>query len=58
MSNGVKHGGVISSFFSQYIDRLLLELKHSVIGCHIKGTYMGVLSYAYSITVSCICICC
>ena len=38
---------------SLYIDPLLLELKHSGIGCHINGTYMGVLSYAYHITLSC-----
>ena len=44
MSNGVKQGGVISSIiFSLYIDPLL-ELKRSGIGCHINGTYMGVLS--------------
>ena len=45
MSNGVKN---------IYIDPLLLELKHSAIGCHINGTYMGVLSYyADNITLSC-----
>ena len=32
---------------------MLLELKHSGIGCHINGTYMGVLSYADDITLSC-----
>ena len=54
MSNGVKQGGVISSIsFSLYIDPLLLELKRSGIGCHINGTYMGVLSYADDITLSC-----
>ena len=54
MSNGVKQGGVISSFFkSLYIDPLLLELKRSGIGSHINGTYMGVLSYADDITLSC-----
>ena len=53
MSNGVKQGGVISSFFSLYIGPLLLELKRSCIGCHINCTYMGVLSYAYDITLSC-----
>ena len=54
MSNGVKQGGVISSiWFSLYIDPLLLELKRSGIGCHINCTYMGVLSYADDITLSC-----
>ena len=53
MSNGVKQGGVISSFFCLYIDPLLLELKRSGIGCHINGTYIGVLTYADDITLSC-----
>ena len=52
MSNGVKQGGMISFIFSLYIDPLLLELKRSGIGCHINGTYMGVLSYADDITLS------
>ena len=54
ISNGVKQGGVISSIlFSLYIDPLLLQLGRSGIDCHIDGTYMGVLSYAYDITLSC-----
>ena len=32
---------------------MLLEWKHSCIGCHINGTYMSVLSYADDITLSC-----
>ena len=32
---------------------MLLELKRSGIGCHINGIYMGVLSYADDITLSC-----
>ena len=32
---------------------MLLELKRSGIGCHINGTYMGVVSYADDITLSC-----
>ncbi len=54
MSNGVKQGGVISPvFFSLYIDPLLFELSKSGYGCHIKGIYMGVLSYADDITLLC-----
>ena len=39
ISNGVKQGGVLSPIlFSIYIDRLLILLKESGIGCHLKGT--------------------
>ena len=52
-SNGVKQGGVISSiFFSQFIDPLLNRLSKSGYGCHIRGVYSGVLSYADDITMS------
>ena len=54
MSNGVKQGGVISPFFfSLYIDPLLDRLRMSGFGCHIKGVYMGALSYADDITIMC-----
>ena len=53
MSNGVNKVGLFRHFFSLYIDPLLLELKRSGFGCHINGTYMGVLSYADDITLSC-----
>ena len=52
MANGVKQGGVISPiFFSLYIDPLLDRLRRSGYGCHIKGVYMGALSYADDITI-------
>ena len=52
MANGVKQGGVISPiFFSLYIDPLLDHLCMSGFGCHIKGVYMGALSYADDITI-------
>ena len=42
-----KQGGVISQIlFILYIDRLLLCLQHSGLGCHISHTYMCALSYA------------
>ena len=44
ISNGVKQGGVISPvFFNLYLDNLLISLKQSGLGCHIKETYMGAL---------------
>ena len=45
MENRVKQGGVISPiFFSIYIDPLLLQLRNSGYGCHIKqGVYGGPL---------------
>ena len=39
--------------FSNYIDRLLILLKKSEIGCHLNGTYCGALAYADDITISC-----
>ena len=42
-----------STLFNLYIDRLLVTLKNSGLGCHINGTYMGELSYADDITLSC-----
>ena len=54
ISNGVKQGGVLSPIlFSIYIDRLLILLKESGIGCHLNGTYCGALAYADDITISC-----
>ena len=32
--------------FNLYIDRLLLCLQRSGLGCNISNTYMGALSYA------------
>ena len=40
------------TLFNLYIDRLLVTLKNSGLGCHINGTYMGALSYADDITLS------
>ena len=41
------------TLFNLYIDRLLVTLKNSGLGCHTNGTYMGELSYADDITLSC-----
>ena len=54
LKNWVKRGGVLSpTLFNLYIDRLLVTLKNSGLGCHIDGTYMGALSYADDITLTC-----
>ena len=54
MLNGVKQGGVLSAkLFTLYIDGLFTELKQSGYGCHINNTYMGALSYADDIILSC-----
>ena len=52
--NGVKQGGVLSAkLFTLYTDGLFTELKQSGYECHINNTYMGALSYADDIILSC-----
>ena len=54
ISNGVKQRGVLFPIMlSDYIDRLLILLKQSGIGCHLNCTYCGALAYADNITISC-----
>ena len=36
-----------------YIDGLLIRLQKSDVGCHMNNIYMGALSYADDITISC-----
>ena len=51
MSNGVKQGGVLSAIlFTLHLDKLLIRLKNSNIGCSINGYYTGALSYDDDIT--------
>ena len=48
---GVKQGGVLSPIlFIMYIDKHIVILRTSGIGCHIGSTYIGSLSYADDIT--------
>ena len=45
--NGVKQGGVLSPvLFCIYIDKLLVELSNSRVGCHIGSYFIGALAYA------------
>ena len=54
LSNGVKQGGVLSPvLFTLYIDKLLIKLKLSGVGCFLNNTYIGALSYADDITLLC-----
>ena len=54
MSNGVKQGSVLSAIlFTIYIDRLLILLRNSGVGCKIDNFYTGAISYADDITLSC-----
>ena len=47
VSNGVKHGGVISPIlFCVYMDSLLSELKLSHVGCYMAGVFVGAFMYA------------
>ena len=52
--NGVKQDGLSSPiFFTIYIDKLLVMLRTTGIGCHIGSAYIGALSYADDITLLC-----
>ena len=52
--NGVKQGRVLSPIlFTIYIDKLLVMLRITGIGCHLGGAYSSALSYADGITLQC-----
>ena len=51
--NGVKQGGGVISYFLYHIDKLLVMLRTTGIGCHLGSAYSGVLSYADDITLLC-----
>ena len=52
--NGVMQGGVLSPiFFTIHIDKLLVMLRTTGIGCHLGSAYVGALSYAADITLLC-----
>ena len=54
MSNGVKQGVVLFAIlFTIYIDKLLVKLKRSGLGCRMGNSYVGALSYADDITLLC-----
>ena len=54
MSYWVKQGSVLSAIlFTIYIDRLLILLRNSGVGCKIDNCYTGAISYADDITISC-----
>ena len=45
--NGVRQGGVSSGiFFAIYIDKLLIILRGSNLGCHINGVFFGAMIFA------------
>ena len=47
VQNGVRQGGVTSGiFFAVYIDKLLLLLRKSGLGCHIHGIFFGAMIFA------------
>ena len=44
---------MLSQLFTVYIDKLLLDLKHSGNGCYLGDIFTGVLSYADDIKLIC-----
>lgn len=55
VTNGTRQGSVFSPVggFATYIDPLITELRHSGIGCNIKGTWFGSVFYADDGTLLC-----
>ena len=55
MPNGVKQGSILTAilFIFCYIDRLLILLSYSGVGCKMDYCYIGAISYADDITLSC-----
>ena len=52
--NRVKQGSVLSAIlFTIYVDKLLIMLRDSGLGCKIDNCYTGPISYADDITLSC-----
>jgi hypothetical protein len=44
---GVKQGGVLSpTFYSVYVDDLVIHLKHLNIGCYVRDLFLAILLYA------------
>ena len=47
VTTGVKQGGILSTvLFSLYIDQLLLRLRNTGVGCHIRNVFTGELGHA------------
>ena len=54
ISNGVKQGGCLSpSLFSVYLNKLIVNLRNSNIGCRYRSEYMGVFGYADDLSLLC-----
>ena len=54
ISNGVKHGGVLSPIlYSVSVDNLIRILRDSKIGCMYNNEYMGIFTYADGISLLC-----
>jgi len=47
VKSGIRLGGILSPLlFNIYIDSLILGLKSSGLGCHMRGLYLGCIAYA------------
>ena len=47
ITNGTRQGSVLSpTLFSVYLDDLLKELRHTGLGCHMGGVWVGAAGYA------------
>jgi len=47
VKSGIRQGGILSPLlFNIYTDSLILGLKSSDLGCHMRGLYVGCIAYA------------
>ena len=58
LTAGVRQGGVLSPLlFAVFVDDLLIKLRESSLGCHIKGICLNAVMYADDLPLMSISVC-